>query len=212
MARIAFLGLGTMGFPMAGHLVRAGHKVSVWNRTRARAEEWGKRYKGDVANDPSEAAWGKEYVAMCLGDDPDVEAVFDELEPTIGGGMVVIDNTTASPDLARRLSHRTAKKGAGFLDAPVSGGQIGAEKGKLTIMVGGDPDIFAKSERVLDAYAQRVTLIGPSGTGQLAKCVNQVCIAGLLQGLSEGINLAKQAGLDVEKVVSAISGGAAQSW
>ena len=212
MARIAFLGLGVMGFPMAGHLARAGHRVSVWNRTREKAAAWAEKYRGEVANDPAEAAWGREFVAMCLGDDPDVEAVFDQVEPVVGGGMVMIDHTTASPGLARRLAVRTRAKGAGFLDAPVSGGQAGAEKGALTVMAGGEAASFEKARPVMQAYSGRITHIGESGTGQLAKCVNQVCIAGVLQGLSEGLNLAQASGLDVEKVIEAISGGAAQSW
>ncbi len=212
MARIAFLGLGVMGFPMAGHLARAGHRVSVWNRTREKAAAWAEKYRGEVANDPAEAAWGREFVAMCLGDNPDVEAVFDQVEPVVGGGMVMIDHTTASPELARRLAVRTRAKGAGFLDAPVSGGQAGAEKGALTVMAGGEAASFEKARPVMQAYSGRITHIGESGTGQLAKCVNQVCIAGVLQGLSEGLNLAQASGLDVEKVIEAISGGAAQSW
>jgi 3-hydroxyisobutyrate dehydrogenase-like beta-hydroxyacid dehydrogenase len=212
LARIAFLGLGVMGFPMAGHLARAGHRVSVWNRTREKAAAWAEKYRGEVANDPAEAAWGREFVAMCLGDNPDVEAVFDQVEPVVGGGMVMIDHTTASPELARRLAVRTRAKGAGFLDAPVSGGQAGAEKGALTVMAGGEAASFEKARPVMQAYSGRITHIGESGTGQLAKCVNQVCIAGVLQGLSEGLNLAQASGLDVEKVIEAISGGAAQSW
>ena len=212
LARIAFLGLGVMGFPMAGHLAKAGHRVSVWNRTRAKAEAWADKYRGEIAAEPAAAAWGREFVAMCLGDDPDVEEVFDQLEPVIGGGMVIIDHTTASPDLARRLSERTRAKGAGFLDAPVSGGQAGAQKGRLTVMCGGEAATFDKARPVMDAYSGRITHIGESGTGQLAKCVNQICIAGVLQGLSEGLNLARATGLDIAKVIEAISGGAAQSW
>ncbi len=212
MARCAFLGLGVMGRPMAAHLARAGHTVTVWNRTSAKAEAWAADNRGAAAADPAEAAFAKEFVFLCLGDDPDVRAVFDALEPSIGAGMVIVDHTTASADLARDLSKRAAKKGAAFLDAPISGGQAGAENGALTVMCGGDPDAFAKAQPVMDAYSKRITRIGDSGAGQLAKSVNQICIAGVLQGLSEGLAFAEAAGLDIEKTIEAISGGAAQSW
>jgi 3-hydroxyisobutyrate dehydrogenase len=212
MARIAWLGLGVMGGPMAGHLARAGHKVTVWNRTAARAEAWLETYRGEMASDPAAAAWGKEYVFVCVGDDPDVRAVFEAVEPSLGGGMAIIDHTTASPGLAGELAERAARKGAGFLDAPVSGGQVGAQKGQLTVMAGGDEKTFEKARPVMEAYSKRITHIGPSGAGQLAKAVNQICIAGVVQGLAEGIAFAQAAGLDVATVIEAISGGAAQSW
>ena len=212
MARVAFLGLGVMGFPMAGHLAKAGHKVTVWNRTEAKSDTWLQSYKGAAAADPASAVFGTEYVFMCLGDDPDVEAVFDQFEPSIGGGMLIVDHTTGSAELARRLSARAQTKGAGYLDAPVSGGQAGAEKGRLTVMAGGNPKNFSKAESVMQAYSGKITRIGDVGTGQLAKSVNQICIAGVVQGLSEGLHFAKRSGLDVAAVIEAISGGAAQSW
>ena len=212
MARVAFLGLGVMGAPMAGHLAKAGHRVTVWNRTREKAEAWCKAHKGNTESDAAAAVFGAEFVFMCLGDDPDVAAVYDQIEPSLGGGMVVVDHTTASAGLARELAGRAASKGAAFLDAPISGGEAGAQKGQLTVMCGGSDAAFAKAEPVIKAYSARMTLIGDSGAGQLAKSVNQICIAGILQGLSEGIAFAEHEGLDIEKVITAISGGAAQSW
>lgn len=212
MAKTAFLGLGVMGYPMAGHLEAAGHEVSVWNRTAAKAESWAGSHKGQAAATPAEAIAGAEFVFLCLGDDPDVLAVFEALESRLEDGMIVVDHTTASASLARDLYGRAAARGAAFIDAPISGGQAGAENGQLTIMCGGDAGAFAKAEPVMDAYGKRMTLIGDSGSGQLAKSVNQICIAGVVQGLAEGIHFAAQAGLDVAKVMQAISGGAAQSW
>ena len=212
MARVAFLGLGVMGGPMAGHLAKAGHKVAVWNRTTAKADAWADAHRGTAESDPARAVFGAEFVLMCLGDDPDVRDVFEAIYPSIGGGMVVIDHTTASAGLARELYARAGERGAAFLDAPVSGGQAGAEKGKLTIMCGGDKGAFAKAEPIMSAYGARMTRIGEAGAGQLAKSVNQICIAGVLQGLSEGLAFADRAGLDAAKVIEAISGGAAQSW
>ncbi len=212
MARVAFLGLGVMGYPMAGHLAKAGHTVTVWNRTSAKAQDWAGAHKGKAADTPADAVFGAEFVLLCLGDDPDVEAVYEAMEPSIGGGMVIVDHTTASAGLARDLYARAANKGARFIDAPISGGQAGAEKGQLTIMCGGDAAAFTQAEPVMKAYGKRMTLIGESGAGQLAKSVNQICIAGIVQGLSEGLHFAEEAGLDVAKVIEAISGGAAQSW
>ena len=212
MARTAFLGLGVMGFHMAGHLARAGHQVTVWNRTPAKAAAWTAAHKGQSAADPASAVFGAEYVLMCLGDDPDVRAVFEAFEPSLGAGMTVIDHTTASATLARELAERCRAKGAHFIDAPVSGGEAGAINGKLTIMCGGEEAAFAKAEPVMAAFARATTLIGESGAGQLAKSVNQICIAGIVQGLAEALHFADKAGLDAEKVIAAISGGAAQSW
>ena len=212
MARVAFLGLGVMGYPMAGHLARVGHDVSVWNRTAKTAKAWAAAHKGTAAKDPAAAAFGAEFVFLCLGDDPDVAAVYDQLEPGIGAGMVIVDHTTASAGLARALYARAKAKGASFIDAPISGGQAGAENGKLAIMCGGDADAFAKADRIMAAYGKKTTLIGDSGAGQLAKSCNQICIAGTVQGLSEALHFAEQAGLDAAKVIEAISGGAAQSW
>lgn len=212
MARVAFLGLGVMGYPMAGHLVKAGHEVTVWNRTGTKSEAWAKEYGGQAATTPAEAASGAEYILLCLGDDPDVLAVFDTFEASIATGAVIVDHTTASAGLARSLYARSNEKGAAFVDAPISGGQAGAENGQLTIMCGGDAAAFAKAEPIMQAYGKRMTLIGDSGAGQLAKSVNQICIAGIVQGLAEGMHFADEAGLDVAKVIEAISGGAAQSW
>lgn len=212
MAKAAFLGLGVMGYPMAGHLARSGHQVTVWNRTFAKAETWASENKGNAAATPADAVFGAEFVFLCLGDDPDVLAVYDQLEPSIGGGMVIVDHTTASAGLARALYARAAEKGATFLDAPISGGQAGAENGQLTIMCGGDEAAFNQAEPVMTSYGKRMTLIGGSGAGQLAKSVNQICIAGILQGLAEGLHFADEADLDVSRVIEAISGGAAQSW
>ncbi len=212
MAKCAFLGLGVMGAPMAGHLARAGHEVTVWNRTASKAALWTSRHRGNAAGDPAAAVFGKEFVFLCLGDDPDVEAVYDLLDPSLGAGMIVVDHTTASAGLARRLHARAAAKGAHFIDAPVSGGQAGAEKGQLAVMCGGSEAPFAQAEPVLAAYGRVIALIGPSGAGQLCKSVNQICIAGIVQGLSEGLAFAERNGLDAAKVIPAISGGAAQSW
>lgn len=212
MAKCAFLGLGVMGYPMAGHLVDAGHEVTVWNRTAAKATDWAAAHKGEAVDTPAEAVAGKAFVFLCLGDDPDVEAVYDALEPGIEAGMVIVDHTTASAGLARKLHARAGEKGAAFIDAPISGGQAGAEKGALAIMCGGDAEPYAKAEPVMAAYAKGMTLIGESGAGQLCKSVNQICIAGIVQGLSEGLAFASKNGLDAAKVIDAISGGAAQSW
>lgn len=212
MARVAFLGMGVMGAPMARHLAKAGHDVTVWNRTPDKATAAAGHKRIETAKTPADAAFAKEFVFLCLGDDPDVRSVFTQLEPAIGGGMLVIDHTTASAGLARELYARCKEKGAAFLDAPISGGQAGAEKGALTVMCGGDVAAFGKAQPVMEAFAARSTLIGGPGAGQLAKSVNQICIAGVLQGLSEGIAFAQAAGLNVETVIEAISGGAAQSW
>ena len=212
MARTAFLGLGVMGYHMAGHLAARGHGVQVWNRSPAKAEAWVGEHKGQVAADPGAAAFGAEYVFMCLGDDPDVRAVFDQFEPSLGAGMIVVDHTTASASLARELADRCQAKGAHFIDAPISGGEAGAVNGQLTIMGGGAQAAFDSAEPVMAAYGKSMTLIGDSGAGQLAKSVNQICIAGIVQGLSEGLHFAAKAGLDPAKVIGAISGGAAQSW
>jgi 3-hydroxyisobutyrate dehydrogenase len=212
MARTAFLGLGVMGFHMAGHLARAGHQVSVWNRTAAKSAAWTGVHRGEAAKDPASAVFGAEFVLMCLGDDPDVRAVFEAFEPSLGAGMTVIDHTTASAGLARRLEAAAKEKGASFIDAPVSGGQAGAENGQLTVMCGGEAAAFARAEPVMTAYSKAITLIGEAGAGQLAKSVNQICIAGIVQGLAEGLHFARANGLSEAKVIEAISAGAAQSW
>ncbi len=219
MARCAFVGLGVMGYPMAGHLVAAGHGVTVFNRTPERAEQWLERYASDgdarTAPTPAEAAGDAEVVFVCVGDDDDVRAVTTAPDGALGAmaaGSVLVDHTTASADLARELHAAAAARGVGFVDAPVSGGQSGAENGTLTVMCGGDPEVFVRVEPLVSAYARSVTLLGPAGSGQLTKMVNQICIAGLLQALAEGIDFARRAGLDVDRVLEVISGGAAGSW
>ena len=212
MSRCSFLGLGVMGYPMAGHLAAAGHDVTVWNRTSKKATDWTGQHKGQAADTPAEAIKGAEFVFLCLGDDPDVAEVYDAMELSVSDGMIIVDHTTASTGLARALNDRAIAKGAAFVDAPISGGQAGAEKGALTIMCGGDAAMFEAARPVMDSYGKRITLIGESGSGQLAKSVNQICIAGIVQGLAEGLHFAEAAGLDAAKVIDAISGGAAQSW
>lgn len=208
----AFLGLGVMGGPMAGHLLKAGHAVAAWNRTQEKAKAWAEAAEGGVVKPLDEAVAGADFIFMCLGDDPDVRSVFRQIEPSLRAGMVVVDHTTGSADLARELGERCAKAGAAFIDAPVSGGQAGAENGQLTVMVGGDADIVEKARSVMAAYSKQITHIGETGAGQLAKSVNQICIAGIVQGLAEGLHFAAEAGLDEAKVIEAISKGAAQSW
>jgi len=215
MAICAFLGLGVMGYPMAGHLVAAGHRVTVYNRTTAKAERWVAEHGGAMATTPAAAAEGAEYVFLCVGDDPDVLAVTtgaDGVLETIGEGTVLVDHTTASAVIAREVHAAAAAQGVGFVDAPISGGQAGAENGVLTVMCGGDQADFDRVAPVIDAYSRACNLLGGPGSGQLTKMVNQICIAGLVQGLSEGINFAQRAGLDVGSVVDTISKGAAGSW
>jgi 3-hydroxyisobutyrate dehydrogenase len=212
---LAFLGLGVMGFPMAGHLARAGHRVTVYNRNADKAARWVAQYGGASAPTPAQAAAAADIVLMCVGNDADVRAVALGADGALGAmrtGAVLVDHTTASAQVAREVHAAAAARGLGFLDAPVSGGQAGAENGKLTIMVGGDAETYARAESVLAHYARAVTLMGGPGSGQITKMVNQICIAGLVQALSEGVNFAARAGLDVEKVLDVISKGAAQSW
>ena len=212
MASCAFLGLGVMGGPMARHLAAKGHDVTVWNRTEAKARAWASANTGKAAATPAEAIAGATHIFMCLGDDPDVQTVFDAFAPALQAGQVVADHTTASAGLARRLEAAAREKGAGFIDAPVSGGQAGAENGQLTVMCGGDAATFARAEPVMMAYSKAITLIGEAGAGQLAKSVNQICIAGIVQGLAEGLHFARANGLSEARVIEAISAGAAQSW
>ncbi|MGH6952823.1 MAG: NAD(P)-dependent oxidoreductase [Alphaproteobacteria bacterium] len=211
----AFLGLGVMGFPMAGHLAAKGHKVTVYNRTAAKAESWLGKHKGALAKTPAAAAKGADIVFCCVGNDDDVRSVVYGDDGAFAGlkkGSILVDHTTASADLARELAAEGAKRGIGVLDAPVSGGETGAQNGVLTIMVGGDAQAFESARPVMSSYGRAVTLMGPSGAGQLTKMVNQICIAGLVQALSEGLNFAVRAGLDAGKVIEVISKGAAQSW
>ena len=213
--RVAFVGLGVMGYPMAGYLINAGHEVVVFNRTASKAEAWVDQNGGTREDTPSSAASEAEIVFCCVGNDDDVRAVIlgdDGVLHGISDGSVIVDHTTASATVARDVYAAAAAKNVGFLDAPLSGGQAGAENGQLTIMVGGDEDVYQRALPVMDCYAKACTLIGPVGSGQLAKMVNQICIAGIVQGLSEGLHFAKQAGLDTGKVIGAISQGAAQSW
>ena len=213
--RIAFLGLGTMGFPMAGHLARAGHAVTVYNRTSGRAGEWTQQYGGMAAPSPAAAAAGAAIVFTMVGNDDDLRQVAlgpDGALAAMDRGAILVDHTTASADVAREIAGLARARGLGFLDAPVSGGQAGAESGALTIMVGGEPGDFAMVEPVMERYARAAVLMGPAGAGQLTKMVNQICVAGLIEALAEGLNFAVKAGLDGERVVEVISKGAAQSW
>jgi len=217
MAKVAFIGLGVMGYPMAGHLLKkGGHELTVYNRNAAKAAAWVKEYgAGKTAATPAEAAKDAEFVFSCVGNDDDLRAVTlgkDGAFATVRKGAVFIDNTTVSADIARELYAAAKERGFGFLDAPVSGGSAGAQNGVLTVMVGGDGDVFAKAEPVIAAYARMVMLIGAPGAGQLTKMVNQICIAGIVQGLAEGIHFAQKAGLDIAKVMETISKGAAGSW
>ncbi|KZM50222.1 NAD(P)-dependent oxidoreductase [Labrenzia sp. OB1] len=216
MAKVAFIGLGVMGYPMAGHLKnKGGHDVTVYNRTTAKAEKWAKEFGGKFAKTPREAAEGCDFVFSCVGNDDDLRTVTTGADGAFHGlkqGAVFIDNTTASAEVARELHAAAKDKGCGFIDAPVSGGQAGAENGALTVMCGGDKDAFEKAKPIIESFAKFAGLMGDCGAGQLTKMVNQICIAGLLQGLSEAIHFAKKADLDVEQVISAIRGGAAQSW
>ena len=216
MARIAFIGLGVMGYPMAGHLrKKSGHDVTVYNRTPAKAAQWVKEFGGAGAPTPRQAARDADLVFCCVGNDDDVRSVaYGELGALAGmkQGAILVDHTTASAILARELDAKARELGLGFLDAPVSGGQAGAQSGQLGIMVGGDPVTFARAKPVLDHYAKSCALIGPAGSGQLCKMVNQICVAGVVQGLAEGLNFGQRAGLDMGKVLSVISKGAAQSW
>ena len=215
MAKIAFLGLGVMGGPMAGHLAKAGHEVCVYNRTTEKAKLWVETYGGHYADTPAGAVIDAEFVCACVGNDDDIRAVTIGENGAFGHmakGAVFIDHTTASADVARALDEAARQTGFSFLDAPVSGGQAGAENGALTIMVGGTDEDFTQAEDVMRCYGAKVTLMGPSGAGQLTKMVNQICIAGLVQGLSEALNFGQKAGLDMERALDVISGGAAQSW
>ena len=215
MARAAFIGLGVMGFPMAGHLRAKGHAVTVYNRSADKAARWCERFGGSRAATPREAASGAEIVFACVGNDDDLRSVALGEDGVLAGldrGAVFVDHTTASADVARELSAACREQGRYFVDAPVSGGQQGAENGTLTVMCGGEPEAFAQAEPVMRAYGRAVTLIGPTGSGQLTKMVNQICIGGLVQALSEAINFAQRAGLDTHKVLATISKGAAQSW
>ena len=210
--KLAFLGLGVMGYPMAGHLKAKGHDVTVYNRTTAKAEAWAKQHGGACKSNVADAVAGAEMVMMCVGNDNDLMEVGQTALAAMKSGTTLVDHTTASADAARKLYALAKAKGIAFIDAPVSGGQMGAEKGQLTVMCGGDQAAFDYAKPVIDSYAKATTLMGPSGAGQLTKMVNQICIAGLVQALSEGLAFAQKAGLDGNLVLDVISKGAAQSW
>ena len=216
MANVAFLGLGVMGYPMAGHLKnKGGHTVTVYNRTAAKAERWVAQHGGRSAATPKAAAEGQDFVMCCVGNDDDLREVTLGASGAFHGvkkGAVFVDHTTASAEAARELQAEASKRGFGFVDAPVSGGQAGAENGVLTVMCGGEAEPYSRAEKVIAAYARMCKLLGPAGSGQLTKMVNQICIAGLVEGLAEAIHFAKRAGLDVDAVIDTISKGAAQSW
>ncbi len=213
--KLAWIGLGVMGYPMAGYLQKAGHEVTVYNRTAAKAEKWVSEYGGAAAATPKEAAAGASVVLACVGNDDDLRAVVTGEDGAFGGmaaGTLFVDHTTASADVARELYAAGKDKGIGFVDAPVSGGQAGAENGALTVMCGGDAADYERAVPLIECYSKMRALLGDSGAGQLTKCVNQICIAGIVQGLSEGLHFGKKAGLDIEAVIEVISKGAAQSW
>jgi 2-hydroxy-3-oxopropionate reductase len=215
MAKVAFIGLGVMGYPMAGHLAKRGHEVTVYNRTQTKAEAWVAEHHGQYCKTPKAAAKGQEFVFVCVGNDDDLRQVVLGDTGILAGmapGTILVDHTTASANVAREIGAVAAPQGIGFLDAPVSGGQIGAENGVLTVMVGGDSATFAAAKPVIMSYARHVELLGDVGAGQLTKMVNQICIAGVIQGLAEALHFARSAGLDGEKVIQTISKGAAQSW
>ena len=215
MAKVAFLGLGVMGFPMAGHLRSKGHEVTAYNRSAAKADAWVAKHGGKAAATPAEAARGAEIVFSCVGDDPDLRAIAlgpDGALAAMAKGAIFVDHTTASAKIAQELYAEAKKRGVHFIDAPVSGGQAGAENGVLTVMCGGDAEPFERAKPIIASFARAVTLMGPAGAGQLTKMVNQICIAGLLEGLSEGLDLAMRSGLDAKLVLEVISKGAAQSW
>jgi 3-hydroxyisobutyrate dehydrogenase len=216
MAKVAFVGLGVMGYPMAGHLkTKGGHEVTVYNRTAAKAEKWIAQHGGNSAPTPRQAAEGQNFVMTCVGNDHNLREVMLGKDGVFAGtakGAIVVDHTTASAEIARELYAEARRRGFDFIDAPVSGGQAGAENGVLTVMCGGDDAPFAKAETVIAAYARACNLLGAAGSGQLAKMVNQICIAGAVQGLAEGLHFAMKAGLDIDKLIATISKGAAQSW
>ncbi|NNE57894.1 MAG: NAD(P)-dependent oxidoreductase [Hellea sp.] len=212
MAKCAFLGLGVMGYPMAGHLANAGHAVTIWNRTRSTADKWHEEYEGLTADSIANAVREADFVAICVGDDADVYEVVGEALSVIRSGTIIIDHTTASAECARKCYTDAKARDIGFVDAPISGGEIGAKNGQLTIMCGGDQADYDAALPIMGAYAKATTLMGDSGAGQMTKMINQICIAGLLQGLAEGVHFAQKAGLKMEKVLEAIGKGAAQSW
>ena len=214
-SKTAFIGLGVMGYPMAGHLKKAGHQVTIYNRTASKAEQWVQEYGGMKASTPADAAKEADFVMACVGNDDDLREITCGTNGAFSGmsqGSVFIDHTTVSAKVTRELSENAAEQGFSFLDAPISGGQAGAENGMLTVMVGGDPTAFERAQPVMDAYSRMIKLLGPSGYGQMTKMVNQICIAGLVQALAEAMNFGQRAGLDMDKVLDTISKGSAGSW
>jgi len=215
MSKVSFIGLGVMGYPMAGHLAKAGHQVTIYNRTNEKAKKWIKEFNGNLSHSPKEAAINSDFIFLCVGNDEDVLSVINGDNGILAGlnkGNILIDHTTASADLAKDLYYLAKNNEADFIDAPVSGGQAGAENGALTVMIGGDQKDYDKASPVINCYSKKMKLLGKAGSGQLSKMVNQICIAGLVQGLSEGINFGIKAGLNMEEVIEVISKGAAQSW
>ena len=215
MSKVSFIGLGVMGYPMAGHISKAGHNVTVYNRTSSKAEKWTSEFKGNSAETPDEAARDSDFIFTCVGNDNDLREVTlgeNGIYKNIKQGAVHIDNTTSSASIARELNSYAENNDFGFLDAPVSGGQAGAENGELTVMIGGNQGNFDKAKDVIDCFSKKMKLLGDSGSGQLAKMVNQICVAGVVQGISEGINFGMNAGLNMNEVIEVISKGAAQSW
>jgi len=212
MAQTAFIGLGVMGYHMAGHLKANGHDVSVWNRTTTKAQTWQAEHKGEMSEDIRSVVEGAAFICLCVGDDPDVYAVMEPILEAATSGAIIIDHTTASADCARECYKNAKARGLSFIDAPISGGEAGAINGQLTVMCGGDQEAYNSAKPIMGCYAKATKLMGPSGAGQTTKMVNQICIAGTLQGLAEGVNFAKKAGLDVDEVVEAIGKGAAASW
>ena len=212
MAKCTFLGLGVMGYPMAGHLVKAGHDVTVWNRTASKSLNWASEYNGNQYSDISKSVQDADFAMICVGEDKDVYAVVEPAIAALKSNAIIVDHTTASAECARKCHEMAKAKSIGFIDAPISGGEAGAVNGQLTIMCGGDKIDFEKADPIMQAYAKATKHMGPSGAGQLTKMVNQICIAGILQGLAEGVHFAQKAGLDVDEVVEAIGKGAAQSW
>ncbi|MCW8092212.1 NAD(P)-dependent oxidoreductase [Alteromonas sp. ASW11-130] len=212
ISNVSFVGLGVMGFPMAGHLSSAGYNVTVFNRTQSKAQEWASKYSGKVATSLTEAATDQDIVFMCVGDDNDVLSVGSQLLESMKSGSILVDHTTASAAVAREIYAEAKRLKIGFIDAPVSGGQAGAQNGQLTVMCGGEQSNFERVESVIQCYARHSQLLGDCGSGQLAKMMNQICIAGIVQGLAEALHFGQQAGLDCEQVINVISKGAAQSW
>lgn len=212
MAKCSFIGLGVMGYPMAGHLVKAGHDVTVWNRSGEKAHKWASDHEGQAAQTIEAAVSQADFICLCVGDDPDVYAVMEPVLAAAQAGAIIIDHTTASDDCAKTCYANAAAKGLAFIDAPISGGEVGAVKGQLTVMCGGDQAAYDAAKPIMEAYAKATKLMGPSGAGQVTKMINQICIAGAVQGLAEGVHFAQKAGLDMAEVVDAIGKGAAASW